>query len=129
MRKGAEDLQQVLEAMVIPMFCHAKVKEAGNEENLVKLNKLLTLWENKSQYVSPVAVDKLRDADNSWLEYHSELLKRHAVVVTQLAQNTQKAYEGYQGQHQIFCQHVLQSIKVYNQIKLIPSLHFLICQI
>jgi calcium homeostasis ER protein len=118
MRKGAEDLQIVLEAMVIPMFCHAKVKEAGNEENLTKLNKLLTLWENKNQYVSSIAVDKLRDASNTWLEYHSELLKRHAVVVTQIAQNIQKTYEGYQSQHQMFCQHVSQNIKVSTRLSI-----------
>jgi len=112
MRKGAEDLQLVLEAMVIPMFSHAKVKEMGNEENLSKLNKLLTLWENKNQYVSSVAVEKLRDTNNTWLEYHSELLKRHSVIVSQIAQNIQKTYEGYQSQHQMFCQHVAASVKV-----------------
>jgi calcium homeostasis ER protein len=112
MRKGAEDLRQVLEAMVIPMFSHATVKEIGNEDRLAKLNKLLTLWESKCQYVSQIAVEKLEDASNTWLEYHSELLKRHAVVVTQIAQNIQKTYEGYQAQHQLFCQHILNSIKV-----------------
>lgn len=112
MRKGADDLRQVLEAMVIPMFSHAKVKEMGNEEHLAKLDKLLALWESKCQYVSPIALEKLKDSSNTWLEYHSELLKRHAVVVTQIAQNTQKTYEGYHAQHQIFCQHNHQKIQV-----------------
>lgn len=112
MRKGAEDLRQVLEAMVIPMFSHAKVKEAGNPENLAKLDKLLNLWESKCQYVSPIAVDKLKDPGKTWVEYHNELMKRHAVVVAQIVQNVQKTYEGYQSQHQLFCQHNLQSIAV-----------------
>jgi hypothetical protein len=59
-----------------------------------------------------VAVEKLKDSSNTWIEYHSELVKRHAVVVTQIAQNVQKTYDGYQAQHQIFCKHNLQNIKV-----------------
>jgi len=112
MRKGAVDLQKALEEMVIPMFCYSKVLEAANDDHTAKLNKLLNLWETKSNYVSAGAADKLRNYGQSWIEYQNELITRHAVVVSQIAQNIQKTYESYQAQHTLFCQHVTQSIKV-----------------
>ena len=112
MRKGAEDLQQVLENMVVPMFCFTKVTEAGNEENLAKLDKLFGLWETKSNYVSPGAVEKLRNYNQTFMEYKNELVTRNGLIVAQIANTIQQTYESYQKQHQLFCQHVIQSIKV-----------------
>lgn len=112
MRKGADDLQAVLESMVIPMFCHAKVSEMNNQEHTERLDKLLTLWESKSSYVTSGAVDKLRNFNGTWQDFQTELLQRFASIVTQIAGNINQTYESYQNQHQLFCQHVNQNIKV-----------------
>lgn len=112
MRKGADDLQAVLECMVIPMYCQAKYNEINNQENTERLDKLLTLWESKSSYVTASAVERLRNFNSTWQEYQTELLKRFASIVTQIASNINQTYEGYQNQHQLFCQHVNQNIQV-----------------
>lgn len=117
MRKGAEDLQLALEAAVVPMFCYAKVVEAGNEENVSKLDKLFGLWESKSNYVSKEAVIKLRNYDQTWTEYKNDLVARNVALVTQVAGEVQKTFEGYQAQHHMFAQHVSQNIKVRFQLK------------
>ncbi|CAG7822810.1 unnamed protein product, partial [Allacma fusca] len=115
MRKGAEDLQQALESMVIPMFCYTKVSEAGNEENIAKLDKLFNLWETKSNYVGPVAVEKLRNFNQTLIDFNNDLMQRHALVVTQIANSIQQTFDGYQTQHKLFCQHVSQSLKTLEQ--------------
>lgn len=112
MRKGADDLQSVLESIVIPMFCHAKVTEINNKEESERLDKLLALWESKSSYVTSSALDKLKNFHATWQEFQTELLQRYASIVTQIAANVNQTYEGYQNQHQLFCQHVNQNIKV-----------------
>lgn len=112
MRKGAEDLQLALEAAVTPMFCYAKVKELGNSENTAKLDKLFSLWESKSNYVSKEAVEKLRNYDQTWTAYKNDLVNRNATLVTQVASEIQRTYECYQNQHQMFTQHVMQNVKV-----------------
>jgi len=111
-RRGAADIQQALEKMVIPMFCFTKVTESENVENLAKLNKLFSLWEAKPNYISKVAVEKLNNFAHTWLEYKNEVVTRHALIVTQIAANIQKAYEGYQSQHLLFVHHMDQNIKV-----------------
>jgi len=104
-------MQACLEKMVIPMFCFAKFTEGENEENIAKLNKLLTLWESKPNYISQPAVEKLKNFTQAWSEYKNELVTKHAVVVTQIATTIQNTFEGYQNQHLLFVHHVNQSIK------------------
>ena len=111
-RKGAEDIQNALEKMVIPMFCFTKFTEGDNEENIAKLNKLLSLWESKPNYISKAAVEKLKNFTQAWSDYKNEVVTKHAVVVTQIATAIQKTFEGYQNQHLLFVHHVNLSIKV-----------------
>lgn len=113
MRKGADDLQAVLENTVIPMFCHTKAIELNHQEETERLDKLLALWESKSSYVTAGALERLKNFSLSWQEYQTDLLQRYASIVTQIAASVNQTYEGYQNQHQLFCQHVTQNIKVY----------------
>nr|CAD7262641.1 unnamed protein product [Timema shepardi] len=109
-RKNAEDLKKALENVVVPMFCNSSI--GITEEQQLKLNKLLNLWESKNNYFDTAIVAKLKNPSRSWSEYQAGLITQHAAAITPITTSTKQTYEGYQAQHQAFIQHALQQIQL-----------------
>lgn len=114
-RKNASDLKAALEHVVVPMFCNASI--AATEEQRQKLDKLLKLWESKSNYLKSEILDKMRNPLQSYQQYQADQMAKYATEVTGLAQQTKVAFEGYQAQHQAFVCHAMQQIMDLQQQK------------
>ncbi|XP_077291331.1 SR-related CTD associated factor 6 isoform X2 [Arctopsyche grandis] len=108
-RKNADDLKKSLESVVVPMFCNATIAITEEQEN--KLNKLLKLWESKSNYFDQSVIEKMKDPTNSYQEYTASLISQYAHLITPLTQQTKTTFENYQKQHQAFVTHTLQQIQ------------------
>ncbi|CAH3826217.1 calcium homeostasis endoplasmic reticulum protein [Pieris brassicae] len=108
-RKNAEDLKKNLENVVVPMFCNASI--AVTEEQEAKLNKLLRLWESKSNYFDLAVIEKMKTPTSSYQEYQNNLIAQHSNAIAHLAQQTKSTFESYQTQHQAFVAHTLQQIQ------------------
>ncbi|XP_072941000.1 calcium homeostasis endoplasmic reticulum protein isoform X1 [Epargyreus clarus] len=108
-RKNAEDLKKNLENVVVPMFCNASI--AVTEEQEAKLNKLLRLWESKSNYFETAVIEKMKSPTSSYQEYQNNLIALHSGVIAHLNQQTKSTFENYQSQHQAFVNHTLQQIQ------------------
>ncbi|XP_018327704.1 calcium homeostasis endoplasmic reticulum protein isoform X2 [Agrilus planipennis] len=107
-RKNAIDLKEALEKVVVPMMCNASI--GATEDQAVKLEKLLKLWESKSNYLSSQTVDKMRQPAPSYQQFKTDEIARFANEVAPLAQQTKVTFEGYQQQHQAFVCHAMQQI-------------------
>lgn len=108
-RKNADDLKKSLENVVVPMFCNASI--AITEEQETKLNKLLKLWESKSNYFETAVIEKMKSPTSSYQDYQNGLVAQHSGLISQLTQQTKTTLEGYQSQHQAFVSHTLQQIQ------------------
>ncbi|XP_052861844.1 calcium homeostasis endoplasmic reticulum protein [Anopheles cruzii] len=114
-RKNAEELKKCLESAVIPMFCNAQI--TANEEQRVKLTKLLSLWESKGNFFDACVISKLKSPPSSLQEYQTSILSQHANVVAAVTQATKTTFENYQQQHQAFVQHATQQIALLEKQK------------
>ncbi|CAH2241497.1 jg10664 [Pararge aegeria aegeria] len=108
-RKNAEDLKKNLENVVVPMFCNASI--AVTEEQEGKLNKLLRLWESKSNYFDAAVILKMKSPTSSYQEYQNNLIAQHSNAIAHLTQQTKSTFENYQTQHQAFVAHTMQQIQ------------------
>ncbi|XP_013136213.1 PREDICTED: calcium homeostasis endoplasmic reticulum protein isoform X2 [Papilio polytes] len=108
-RKNAEDLKKNLENVVVPMFCNASI--AVTEEQEAKLNKLLRLWESKSNYFESSVIEKMKSPTSSYQEYQANLIAHHSNAISHLTQQTKATFENYQSQHQAFVAHTMQQIQ------------------
>ncbi|KAL4710528.1 hypothetical protein ACJJTC_008930 [Scirpophaga incertulas] len=114
-RKNAEDLKKNLENVVVPMFCNASI--AVTEEQEAKLNKLLRLWESKSNYFETAVIEKMKSPTSSYQEYQNNLIAQHSNAISHLTQQTKSAFENYQTQHQAFVTHTMQQIQQFEMQK------------
>ncbi|KAI5645246.1 surp module domain-containing protein [Phthorimaea operculella] len=108
-RKNAEDLKKNLENVVVPMFCNASI--AVTEEQEAKLNKLLRLWESKSNYFETAVIEKMKSPTSSYQEYQNNLIAQHSNAISHLTQQTKTTFENYQTQHQAFVTHTMAQIQ------------------
>ncbi|XP_026739932.1 calcium homeostasis endoplasmic reticulum protein-like isoform X1 [Trichoplusia ni] len=108
-RKNAEDLKKNLENVVVPMFCNTSI--AVTEEQEAKLNKLLRLWESKSNYFETAVIEKMKSPTSSYQEYQNNLISQHSNAIAHLTQQTKSTFENYQTQHQAFVAHSMQQIQ------------------
>lgn len=115
-RKNAEDLKKNLENVVVPMFCNASI--AVTEEQETKLNKLLTLWESKSNYFESGVIEKMKSPTASYQEYQNYLVSQHSNAIAHLSQQTQVTFDNYKKQHQAFVTHTVQQIQQLEMQKL-----------
>ena len=90
-RKNAIDLKDALESVVVAMFCSAAMM--ASEEQRLKLDKLLQLWESKANYLNPTTVEALRNPQDSLQEHHNQLTAKYGAKITR---ETQATFEGYQ---------------------------------
>lgn len=97
------------------MFCNASI--VATEEQKQKLEKLLKLWESKSNYLKPETLDKMRNPVQSYQQFQSDQMAKYATEVAALAQQTKITFEGYQAQHQAFVCHAMQQIMDLQQQK------------
>ncbi|XP_035793948.1 calcium homeostasis endoplasmic reticulum protein-like [Anopheles albimanus] len=114
-RKNAEELKKCLESAVIPMFCNAQI--TANDEQRMKLSKLLSLWESKGNFFDACVISKLKSPPSSLQEYQTSLLSQHANVVAAVRQTTKTTFDNYQQQHQAFVQHATQQIALLEKQK------------
>lgn len=112
-RKNAIELKTTLEAVVVPMFCNASI--AATEDQKLKLDKLLKLWESKANYMAPETVNKMRQPVSSYQQFKADQVAKFTNEVAPLAQQTKSTYDGYQAQHQAFVCHAMQQIMELNQ--------------
>lgn len=63
------------------------------EEQENKLNKLLKLWESKSNYFVPSVIEKMKDPTSSYQEYTTGLISQYANLITPLTQQTKTTFE------------------------------------
>lgn len=59
------------------------------------MNKLLKLWESKSNYFDQSVIDKMKDPTNSYQEYTAGLISQYANLITPLTQQTKNTFEKY----------------------------------
>lgn len=114
-RKNASDLKDALEIAVIPMFCNASI--AATDEQQLKLEKLVKLWESKANYLRAETLEKLHNPIKSYQQYQSDQMAKYATEVAALADQTKNTFEGYQSQHQAFVCHAMQQIMDLQQQK------------
>uniref|UniRef100_A0AAR5QEN0 Calcium homeostasis endoplasmic reticulum protein n=2 Tax=Dendroctonus ponderosae TaxID=77166 RepID=A0AAR5QEN0_DENPD len=107
-RKNACDLKDALELAVVPMFCNASI--AATEEQKLKLDKLVKLWESKANYLKSDTLEKLHNPIKSYQQYQSDQMAKYATEVASIADQTKITFEGYQSQHQAFVCHAMQQI-------------------
>lgn len=110
------DLRKAMESVVVPMFCNSSL--AASEEQVTKLNKLLSLWESKNNYFDEGIVDKLKQPSTSWSEYQASLVALHASAITPITATTKQTFDNYQAQHQAFVNHALRQIQTIEQQKI-----------
>ncbi|XP_047368884.1 calcium homeostasis endoplasmic reticulum protein isoform X1 [Vespa velutina] len=115
-RKKSMDLRKAMESVVVPMFCNTSL--AASEEQLNKLNKLLSLWESKNNYFDEGIIDKLKQPSASWSEYQANLVSQHASAITPITTSTKQTFDNYQAQHQAFVTHALRQIQNIEQQKI-----------
>ncbi|XP_017791387.1 PREDICTED: calcium homeostasis endoplasmic reticulum protein [Habropoda laboriosa] len=115
-RKKSMDLRKAMESVVVPMFCNTSL--AASEEQLNKLNKLLSLWESKNNYFDEGIIDKLKQPSASWSEYQANLVAQHASAITPITTSTKQTFDNYQAQHQAFVTHALRQIQNIEQQKI-----------
>lgn len=108
-------MKDALEVAVIPMFCNASI--VASEEQRLKLDKLIKLWESKANYLKPETLEKLRNPIKSYQQYQSDQMAKYATEVTAIADQTKVTFEGYQSQHQAFVCHAMQQIMDLEQQK------------
>lgn len=65
------------------------------EEQEAKLNKLLRLWESKSNYFETAVIDKMKSPTSSYQEYQNNLVAQHAGAISHLTQQTKSTFEKY----------------------------------
>lgn len=112
-RKNAVELKNYLEQAVVPMFCNASMM--ASDEQCLKLDKLLKLWESKANYMAGETVNKLRQPVASYQQFKADQLAKFAGEVAHFTQQTKATYDGYQTQHQAFVCHAMQQIMELNQ--------------
>ncbi|XP_057331002.1 calcium homeostasis endoplasmic reticulum protein isoform X2 [Microplitis mediator] len=115
-RKKSMDLRQAMENVVVPMFCNTSL--AASSDQLVKLNKLLSLWESKNNYFDESIVEKLKIPSQSWSEYQANLVAQFASAITPITTSTKQTFDNYQAQHQAFVNHALRQISNIEQQKI-----------
>ncbi|XP_076662911.1 SR-related CTD associated factor 6 isoform X1 [Andrena cerasifolii] len=115
-RKKSMDLRKAMESVVVPMFCNTSL--AASEEQLNKLNKLLSLWESKNNYFDEGIIDQLKQPSSSWSEYQANLVAQHASAITPITTSTKQTFDNYQAQHQAFVTHALRQIQNIEQQKM-----------
>ncbi|KAL0103707.1 hypothetical protein PUN28_017754 [Cardiocondyla obscurior] len=115
-RKKSMDLRKAMESVVVPMFCNTSL--AASEEQLNKLNKLLSLWESKNNYFDEGIIDKLKQPSASWSEYQANLVAQYATAITPITASTKQTFDNYQAQHQAFVTHALRQIQNIEQQKI-----------
>ncbi|XP_033210544.1 calcium homeostasis endoplasmic reticulum protein isoform X2 [Belonocnema kinseyi] len=115
-RKKSMDLRKAMESVVVPMFCNASL--AASEEQVNKLNKLLSLWESKNNYFDEGIIEKLKKPSSSWSEYQASLVSLHASSITPITTTTKQTFDNYQAQHQAFVNHALRQIQTIEQQKI-----------
>ncbi|XP_066597695.1 calcium homeostasis endoplasmic reticulum protein isoform X2 [Prorops nasuta] len=115
-RKKSVELRKAMESVVVPMFCNTSL--AASEEQLNKLNKLLSLWESKNNYFDEGIVDKLKHPSQSWSEYQANLVGQYASAITPITTSTKQTFDNYQAQHQAFVSHALRQIQTIEQQKI-----------
>lgn len=65
----------------------------ANEEQQVKLTKLLSLWESKANFFDACVMSKLRSPASSMQEYKTNLLTIHAAVVNPITQASKSKFD------------------------------------
>lgn len=68
---------------------------AVTEEQEAKLNKLLKLWESKSNYFETSVIDKMKSPTSSYQEYQNNLIAQHSNAISHLTQQTKSTFEKY----------------------------------
>lgn len=102
-RKNAELLKSHLAQIVVPVFCTALV--GADDVKKVKLNKLLTLWE-QNRYFSQDTIEKMKEPDQTLSNYHADLIIENGPIVTQISSAVQLQYQSLQKQHNDFTNHL-----------------------
>lgn len=67
----------------------------STEEQKVKLMKLLSLWESKSNLFDACVISKLQSPNSSMAEYKTNLMNIHLPIVTAIQQQTQNTFDRY----------------------------------
>ncbi|XP_014210852.1 calcium homeostasis endoplasmic reticulum protein isoform X2 [Copidosoma floridanum] len=116
-RKKSLDLRKAMESVVVPMFCNASL--AASEDQINKLNKLLSLWESKNNYFEEGIIDKLKNPSASWADYQASVMSQHANAITTITSTTKQTFDNYQAQHQAFVNHALRQIQNIEQQKIV----------
>lgn len=105
-----------MENVVVPMFCNTSL--AATDEQLTKLNKLLSLWESKNNYFDEGIIEQLKHPSTSWSEYQASLVAQFASAITPITASTKQTFDNYQAQHQAFVNHAMRQISNIEQQKI-----------
>lgn len=78
--------------LIWQLFNHFAVS-AVTEEQEAKLNKLLRLWESKSNYFETAVIEKMKSPTSSYQEYQNNLISQHSNAIAHLTQQTKSTFE------------------------------------
>lgn len=62
-------------------------------EQEAKLDKLLKLWESKSNYFESSVIEKMKNPSTSYQEYQANLISQYAPIITPLTLETKTMFE------------------------------------
>lgn len=82
-----------------------------------KLDKLLKLWESRSNYLAPDTVQKMREPAASLQQYQQEQQAKFSTEIKAITQQTTSTFDSYQAQHQAFVCHAMAQIVELEQQK------------
>uniref|UniRef100_A0A0K2TGR8 Calcium homeostasis endoplasmic reticulum proteinlike [Bombyx mori] n=1 Tax=Lepeophtheirus salmonis TaxID=72036 RepID=A0A0K2TGR8_LEPSM len=107
-RKNADELKHSLESVAVEMFCAAALH--ANDDQQLKLNKLINLWESKSIF-SMSTLSKMRQPEESWQSYKQEISEDYRNEVRNVTESFKSTLENYKAQHHNFVAHANANIQ------------------
>lgn len=114
------------------MFCNANV--GATEDQKVKLDKLLKLWETKLNFLNKELIEQMKSPVLTYQEYQTKKMAKYSDEISEqyshyqtpvlyiilyiyiyynlgaLAQQTKTTFDNYQSQHQAYVCHAMQQI-------------------
>lgn len=80
-RKSSPDLKSALEETVVPMFCNANV--GATEDQKVKLDKLLKLWETKLNFLNKELIEQMKSPVLTYQEYQTKKMAKYSDEISE----------------------------------------------
>lgn len=102
-RKNNHELKSAFVKVVVPMYSAAACISKENE--IVKLTKLVSLWETKSKFFDEQVLEQMKNYEAAYTDYKTDLKARYATDIMDAIGPGVQQYEFYKAQHEQFLAH------------------------